>query len=130
MKLHFFIWLFSVLVLPVACSRNNEEMFLPQAMVTMYAPQTNAVIRLGDTIYVNALATSATTLHGYELTIRKPGGPNLYFQHFHDHNDSLFIQDKWKNNITAPADLELLISIILDHEDHRKNLSIPLQVRN
>jgi hypothetical protein len=130
MKLHLFIWFFAAGVLFLACSRNNEEMFLPQAVVTMYTPKTNAIVRSGDTIYLDGLATSATNLHGYELTIKKPGGPNLYFQHFHEHNDTLFIKDTWKNNLTGPANLELLISVILDHEDHRKNLSIPLQVGN
>ena len=105
-------------------------MFLPDATITIYTPLNNATLHAGDTIYVDALATAATTLHGYELTIRKPGGSNLYFQHYHDHNDTLLIKDKWKNTQQAPAQLELMISIILDHEDHRKNILVPLQVQN
>ena len=105
-------------------------MFLPSAEITIYAPLANAVIRPGDTIYIDGLATSETGLHGYELAIRKPGEANLYFQHFHDHNDSLIIKDKWKNTVTNASDLELMISVILDHDDHRKNMIIPLQVRN
>lgn len=130
MKFHLFVWLFTVLVLFIACSRSNEEMFLPKAVITMYAPEINKVVHSGDTIYIDGLATSDSNLHGYELTIRKRGGANLYFQHFHEHNDSLFIQDKWKNSLAAPASLELLISVILDHEDHRKNLLIPLVAGN
>jgi len=113
-----------------SCTRDNEEMFLPSAEITIYAPLANAEIRTGDTIYIDGLATSETGLHGYELAIRKPGQPNLYFQHFHDHTDSLLLKDKWKNIVTQAGDLELMISVILDHEDHRKNVIIPLQVRN
>ena len=112
-----------------SCTRDNEEMFLPSE-ITIYAPLANAEIRTGDTIYIDGLATSETGLHGYELAIRKPGQPNLYFQHFHDHTDSLLLKDKWKNIVTQAGDLELMISVILDHDDHRKNLTIPLQVRN
>jgi hypothetical protein len=114
----------------ISCARDNEELFLPDATITIYTPANATTIHQGDSIYINALATCATTLHGYELTIRKPGGPNLYFQHYHDHNDTLVIKDQWKNTVAAPAELELVMSIILDHEDHRKNVVVPLQVRN
>ena len=130
MKSSCFIIIFVFPVFFIACSRDNEEMFLPSAEITIYAPLANAAIRTGDTIYIDGLATSETGLHGYELAIRKPGQPNLYFQHFHDHTDSLLLKDKWKNIVTQAGDLELMISVILDHDDHRKNLTIPLQVRN
>ena len=105
-------------------------MFLPTAEITIYAPVVNAVTHTGDTIYIEGLATSKTGLHGYELAIRKPGQQNLYFQHFHDHTDSLLIRDKWKNTVTQAGDLELMISVILDHDDRRKNMTIPLRVSN
>ena len=105
-------------------------MFLPSAQITIYAPLANAEIRTGDTIYFDGLATSETGLHGYELAIRKPGEPNLYFQHFHQHSDSLVIHDKWKNTVTQAGNLELMISVILDHDNRRKNLTIPLQLHN
>jgi len=129
-KRSYFIAFCIAVIFFVSCSRDNEEMFLPSAEITIYAPLANAVIRPGDTIYIDGLATSKTGLHGYELAIRKPGEANLYFQHFHDHTDSLIIKDKWKNTITTASDLELMISVILDHNDRRKNMTIPLQVRN
>jgi hypothetical protein len=76
------------------------------------------------------VATVTGDLHGYELAIRKPAGTNLYFQHYHEHNDTLVIKDKWKNTIQETTQLEVMLSIILDDEDHRKNVLIPLQVRN
>ena len=130
MKFSLFILLFTAAIFFSACSRDNEEIFLPVAEITMYAPLSNAIIHPGDTIYIDALATSSASLHGYELAIRKPGGSNLYFQHYHDHNDTLIIKDKWKNTLSPPGELELWISVILDHEDHGKNKVIPLEVRN
>ena len=105
-------------------------MFLPVAETKIYAPLANAVVHPGDTIFIDGVAILETGVHGYELAIRKPGGANLYFQHFHQHSDSLIIKDKWKNTLTQPGDLELWISVIVDHEDHRNNMTIPLQVRN
>ena len=121
---------FIAIICFTSCSRDNEEMFLPTAEITIYAPLVNAVIHTGDTIYIDGLATSETGLHGYELAIRKPKEANLYFQHFHDHTDSLVIKDKWKNIVAQAGELELMISVILDHDDRRKNITIPLQVRN
>ena len=114
----------------LSCTRDNEDMFLPTAEITIYAPLVNAVINTGDTIYIDGLATSENGLHGYELAIRKPGKANLYFQHFHEHTDNLSLKDKWKNTVYQAGSLELMISVILDHNDRRKNITIPLQVRN
>jgi hypothetical protein len=130
MKFYFLV-IFSILVILFSgCSRDNEEIFLPVAEITMYAPLPNAIIYPGDTVFIDALATSSASLHGYELAIRKSGASNLYFQHYHDHTDTLRIKDKWKNTLTQTGELELWISVILDHEDHRKNKIIPLEVRN
>ena len=96
-----------------SCTRDNEEMHLPTAEITIYAPLANAAIRTGDTIYIDGLAASKTGLHGYELAIRKPGEANLYFQHFHDHTDSLLIKDKWKNTLTEAGGLELMVSVTI-----------------
>jgi hypothetical protein len=114
----------------VACSKANEESFLPTAEIVINSPLQNSVIHPGDTIYIQGTATSTTGLHGYEITIRKPGAPYLYFQHFHEHSNTLHLEDKWKNVVSQPGDLEVLISVILDHHDRRKNVTIPLQVRN
>ena len=117
-------------VCTIACSKDNEQSFLPTAEIVINSPLTNSVIHPGDTIYIQGEATSATGLHGYEITIRKPGEANLYFQHFHEHANTIQIEDKWKNVVSQPGNLEVLISVVLDHDDRRKNVSIPLLVRN
>ena len=116
--------------LAIACSKDNEESFLPTAEIAIDAPLQNSTIRLGDTIFIKGSAASKTGLHGYEVAIRKPGEANLYFQHFHEHADTILLVDKWKNVVAPPASLEVFISVILDHDDRRKNVTIPLQVRN
>lgn len=118
------------MIATASCAKDNEESFLPTANIVINSPLKNAVIHPGDTIYIQGSATSATGLHGYEIAIRKPGEANLYFQHFHEHADTMQLEDKWKNIVTQPGDLEVFISVILDHDDRRKNVSIPLQVRN
>jgi hypothetical protein len=36
----------------------------------------------------------------------------------HDHNDTLLINQKWKNTVTAPANMEAQVILYLDHEGH------------
>ena len=121
--------LVGLVLLVVSCSKDNEEAFLPTAEISVKAPLQNATIQLGDTIFIQGSAASKTGLHGYEVAIRKPGEANLYFQHFHEHADTILLADKWKNIVAPPASLEVLISVVLDHDDRRKNVTIPLQVR-
>ena len=130
MKFYRFLPGFVLSFVIISCSRDNEEMFLPVAEIKIYAPLVNSVVHPGDTIYIDGVAILQTGVHGYELAIRKPGGANLYFQHLHQHSDSLIIKDNWKNTLTEPGDLELWISIIVDDEDHRNNMMIPLHVGN
>ncbi len=119
-----------LLILISSCSKHNEESLLPTAEIVIAAPLPNSTINLGDTIYIQGTAASETGLHGYEVAIRKPGGANLYFQHFHGHADTILMADKWKNVVAPPASLEVLISVILDHDNRRKDVIIPLQVSN
>jgi hypothetical protein len=128
MRVIYFALAGSVLLV-ISCSKDNEESFLPTAEIAINAPLPNATIRMGDTIFIKGSAASKTGLHGYEVAIRKPGEANLYFQHFHEHSDTILLADKWKNIVASPASLEVFISVILDHDDRRKNVTIPLQVR-
>ena len=128
MRVIYFALAGSVLLV-ISCSKDNEESFLPTAEIAINAPLPNATIRMGDTIFIKGSAASKTGLHGYEVAIRKPGEANLYFQHFHEHADTILLADKWKNIVAPPASLEVFISLILDHDDRRKNVTIPLQVR-
>ena len=114
-----------LVILFISCSKDNEQAFLPTAEIAINAPLPNATIRMGDTIFIKGSAASKTGLHGYEVAIRKPGEANLYFQHFHEHADTILLVDKWKNIVAPPASLEVLV---LDHDDRRKNVTIPLQV--
>jgi hypothetical protein len=113
----------------ISCSKDNEESFLPTAEIAINAPLQNGTIYMGDTIFIQGSAASKTGLHGYEVAIRKPGEANLYFQHFHEHADKILFADKWKNIVAPPASLEVFISVVLDHDDRRKNVTILLQVR-
>jgi hypothetical protein len=84
---------------------------------------------MGDTIFIQGSAAYKTGLHGYEVAIRNQVRRIYIFQHFHEHADTILFADKWKNIVAPPASLEVFTSVVLDHDDRRKNVTIPLQVR-
>ena len=42
----------------------------------------------------------------------------LFFQHVHDHNDTLYINKKWKNSVLSTAHMEAQVILYLDHDGH------------
>jgi hypothetical protein len=115
-----------------SCSRNDqdEEMVLPEANIEITSPVENSVVRLGDTLFIKGTSTSIQEMHGYEIGIRKPGASNLFFQHYHGHGNTITIDESWKNTLNETADMEVLISVILDHEQHKQTKTVRFKINN
>ncbi len=105
-------------------------MLLPQANIQITTPVENSIIKFGETLFIKGTASSNTELHGYELTIRKAGGSNLFFQHYHGHGTTINIDESWKNTINETADMEVVISVIVDHEQHKQTKIIRFRIQN
>ena len=68
---------------------------------------------------IQAVGISSETVHGYDIIIKKPNDTTkIFFQHVHDHNDTLFINQKWKNTFTVATNLEAQVILYLDHDGH------------
>lgn len=93
-------------------------------------PVESSVVRFGDTLFIRGTATCAQELHGYEIGIRKPGASNLYFQHYHGHGNTITMEESWKNTINETSDMEVVVSVILDHEQHKQDKIIRFKINN
>ncbi|MCU7551532.1 hypothetical protein OCK74_20595 [Chitinophagaceae bacterium LB-8] len=130
-KLNFCLNLFFVLAIVFSsCSRQNDEDPLPQAGIQITTPVENALVRFGETLLIKGTATGNAELHGYEIAIRKLGGTNLYFQHYHGHDHTINIDESWKNTLNETADMEIVVSAILDHEQHKQNKIVRFKIQN
>jgi hypothetical protein len=105
-------------------------MLLPQANIQITTPIENSIIKFGETLSIKGTATSNAELHGYEIAIRKAGGSNLFFQHYHGHGTTITIDESWKNTINETADMEVVISVIVDHEQHKQTKIVPFRSQN
>ena len=112
------------------CSRQNDEMNLPQATIQITAPVEHSVVRFGETLSIKGTATSNAEMHGYEIGIRKSGGSNQFFQNYHGHGNTIVIEESLKNTINETVDMELVINVILDHELHKQSKIVQFKIQN
>jgi hypothetical protein len=117
-------YLFLFFVLPILTSCHNHPLAAPTAVaeVTIHSPAENAVYQRGDTVHISASIKASVTLHGYDITLRDvTTGSQLYFRHIHVHSNELSVNQywvhnqKWSNDLTEAAEVELEVAVALDH---------------
>jgi hypothetical protein len=92
---------------------------MPVYTINFSSPTAASVYRNGDSVLIQAVGISTKTVHGYDVIIKKPNDTTkIFFKHVHDHNDTLLINQKWKNTLTAPTNLEAQVILYLDHDGH------------
>jgi hypothetical protein len=118
-----------------SCTKHAGDI-LPQpgdaakAILRVAQPTAGGVYRNGDTVWIRAEAVAPANIHGYELSIRRPDDTTrVYYAHIHEHNDTLQIDQYWVNDRTNAQDLELEISLALDHGDSKYIRRIPFHVQ-
>jgi hypothetical protein len=115
----------------LACTKHNGDVeeYIPTASLAFTSPSQGEVMQGIDSMYIKALAISTATIHGYDVAIRKAGDTTkLFFKHRHDHNDTLYIDCRWKSTLAGLANLEAEIILYLDHNNHTKIAKVPFRV--
>jgi hypothetical protein len=121
------------LLLVAACSKHQEDVEepvdkSPVVSLVMSHPTANGSYHNGDTVRFAGLAISTESIHGYDIYIRRAGdSANIFYNHYHDHNDTLHIDAYWVNDRVTPQDLEGTILLYLDHEGHELRKTIPFK---
>jgi hypothetical protein len=122
MKQFFSIIFFIIaVVLLISCTKHKGDIEenLPVATINFESPTLSSVYSNGDSVTIKGTAISTATVHGYDIIIRKVNDTTtLFFKHVHDHNDTLAINQKWKNNLAIAATMEAQVVLYLDHEAH------------
>ena len=121
MKLIYFASLLiaSLIMTLVSCTKHKDdyEENIPVGTINFQSPINSSIYPAGDSILIKATAISTASIHGYDIIIRKTNDTaKIFFQHVHDHNDTLYINKKWKSTVLAPADMEAQVILYLDHD--------------
>ncbi len=113
------------------CEKHKDDIkeHIPNASLVVYSPAENSEILAGDRIHIFAKAISEETIHGYDISIKKLNDTLTYYSsHVHDHNDTLIIDQKWKDTISSPVMVEAIISLVLDHDNHLLVKRVPFKI--
>ncbi|RYY90969.1 MAG: hypothetical protein EOO15_00010 [Chitinophagaceae bacterium] len=128
-------YLLALPLIALACSKHAgdtepAEDHIPVATLSIAQPTAGATYRNGDTVRFVATAISTENIHGYDVYVRRAGDTaNLYFDHIHDHNDTIRINTYWINDRAAPQNLEANFTLYLDHDGHLLKKSVPISVQ-
>jgi hypothetical protein len=104
-----------------SCTKHKDDIIepVPTASINFTSPLPGQIYPSADSVPIMATAIAKATIHGYDLRINKVNDTaTCLFTHIHDHNDTLYINKKWKSSFTGPEDMEVTITLYLDHEGH------------
>ena len=121
MKLKYFtsLVILSLTVTLVSCTKHKDDIAenIPVGSINFQSPTNSSTYNTGDSIPIKATAISTASIHGYDIIIRKTNDTTkIFFQHVHDHNDTLYINKKWKSSVLSPANMEAQVILYLDHD--------------
>jgi hypothetical protein len=88
-----------------------------------------SVYYAGDSITISALAIAPAVMHGYDVAVKKGNDTTTYyFKHYHDHNDTIVVNERWKNVLSGPAKLEVELTFYLDHDGFTAVKRVPVAI--
>ena len=77
----------------------------------------NQIIHNGDSLSISADVSYISELHGYEVKLtNSQTGAVLFDDDQHVHDDHFSIRESWLDTFSAPATLNLLITVEIDHD--------------
>lgn len=100
-----------------ACNKQHtEDHHKNEARFTVASPTQGGTYSLNDSVLIQCTIAATEGLHGYSVGVRSAADTNtvFYFEHIHQHSDSVNIRMKWKGNLSQPSNLELLLEALLD----------------
>jgi hypothetical protein len=116
---------FSILVLGLsACNEKHDHD--NAATISISNPVENTQYHNGDTVFIHAVITAESAMHGWEVLIRKKSDLSVVFeQDAHDHAATFNINTYWVNNLgSAHNDMELLVTAEIDHDGNTETQTV------
>lgn len=94
--------------------------------ITITSPTAMQTFPSGATVNVKATISNSTEMHGYDIKIVNKANNNeeVFKKEMHDHGSSYTIDESWVNNVTMHSDMELEITVYIDHEGNKKTQTV------
>lgn len=90
--------------------------------ISVTSPTDMQTFTNGSTVNIKATISNSTEMHGYDLKITNKSNNNqeVFKKEAHEHATSYTIDESWLNNVTMHSDMELEITVYVDHEGNTK----------
>jgi hypothetical protein len=121
------VLIFTLSIVSIAISACKEKHdHNNTATIIINNPTENAQFHHGDTVFVNAVITSESAMHGWEVLIRKKSDLSVVFQEdAHDHAATFNINTYWVNNLsTSHNDMELVVTAEINHDGDTESKTV------
>jgi len=114
-----------------ACTKHDGDVEepIPTATLTFSNPTAGAAYHTGDSVLIQGLAAASAEMHGYEVSVKNAADTSVvYFsQEVHEHSDTLLINQGWKDTLTTATNLQVEVTLILDHDGHTSTKSVGIK---
>jgi hypothetical protein len=115
----------SVTLLITSCKKTDSlSEITPHASISITSPFENQKVKKGDTLSIIGKISAPANIHGYKLFIIKNGLDTVFGKDEHIHGMDVNILQTWVNDLSANADLQLVIIATLDHEGNTANKKV------
>lgn len=109
-----------------ACKKSDPGN-APTATINVISPTANATYHHGDTIRINALATYALDLHGYDWELKNSTDNSIIASNdMHLHGTTISIDEYWVNTLSVSVNALLTITVDIDDEGNTQSTEVPI----
>lgn len=113
-----------------ACQKKETKMIDTNNLkLNISKPIEAQTFKKGDTVFIKANATYNEQLHGYSLTIGNKSTQKVYFdidEHLHD--ATFEIDTFWVDSLSENADLQLKLTVEIDHDGNDDSKEVNFKV--
>lgn len=100
-------------------SETTNQKTESEVNITISSPKNHSMYNLEQDIEIIGTIESNDELHGYEISIVQKSNDKIVFsKQVHEHEKLYKFSEVWKNEVNGMQDMELRVTVILDHKNH------------
>ncbi len=117
------VW--AAMVLTFGACHKHHEVDPNEVTIEITSPREGQQFHANEEVPISARISSAQTLHGWAVQIRKKAdGTVLFADDAHSHQKTFLISASWKNTLTEHTDLILEVFAQIDHDGKKTSKTL------
>jgi len=88
--------------------------------INISSPSEGTIVKKGDQVAIKADISYISQLHGYIVQITLDDGTIVFETEGHAHSDKITVEEYWNDTLSYEANLNLLLTAVVDHDENQK----------